>query len=445
MILADVPFADKQGSVPIPVTPIDPTEAWTDRARREAQGERLRAMLDEVLASNDFYRGRLRQARVTDAASALARWQDLPFTTKADLSQDQEAHPPYGTALTYPLERYVRMHQTSGTTGRPLRILDTAESWAWWAGIWGRIYRAASVTAADRVFFCFSFGPFIGFWSAFAGAERIGALCVSGGAQSTSERVAGVLASGATVLLSTPTYALRLAEVARADGVDLGRSGLRVSIHAGEPGASIPATRERLERELGVTAVDHTGATEVGPTGFSCEARDGVHVVENEFVAEIRDLATGAVRDEGEGELVLTNLGRWGSPAIRYRTGDHVIAERAGCSCGRSWLKLRGGILGRVDEMLIVRGVNVYPSALEAVIRRFPDVAEYRVEAYEDRGMTELRLVIEPAREGMDGLAPTVGEAVHRAIGLRCDVRLAAPGSLPRFELKAKRFVRGGG
>ena len=399
-------------------------------------------MLDEVLTSNAFYRGKLRQLGVTEGASAIARWSDVPFTTKAEISSDQAAHPPYGTDLTYPLERYVRMHQTSGTTGRPLRILDTARSWEWWAAVWGRIYRAAGVTSADRVFFCFSFGPFIGFWSAFAGAERIGALCISGGAQSTSERIASIAASGATVLLSTPTYALRLAEVAREDGVDLARSDLRVAVHAGEPGASIPATRDRIERELGVTAYDHTGATEVGPTGFSCEARDGVHLVESEFIAEVRDPSTGEVREEGEGELVLTNLGRWGSPVIRYRTGDRVIAVRGGCSCGRSWLKLRGGILGRVDDMVIVRGVNVYPSALEAVIRRFPEVAEFRIEAYEDRGMTELRLVIEPLREGMEGLGPTVGDAVHRLLGLRCEVALAAPGSLPRFELKAKRFTR---
>jgi len=424
------------------VTPLDPTEAWSDQRRREAQRERLGAMLDAVLTSNPFYRGKLRQVRVTDGASALERWAEIPFTTKIELSEDQTAHPPYGTDLTYPLERYVRMHQTSGTTGRPLRILDTAESWAWWAGIWERIYRSAGVTSADRVFFCFSFGPFIGFWSAFAGAERIGALSMSGGAQSTSERIASIVTGGATVLLSTPTYALRLAEVAREEGIDLARSDLRVSIHAGEPGASIPATRDAIERGLGVIAIDHTGATEVGPTGFSCDTRDGVHLVESEFVGEIRDPATGAVSDEGEGELVLTNLGRWGSPIIRYRTGDHVIAVRGKCACGRSWLKLRGGILGRVDDMVIARGVNVYPSALEAIVRGFPEVAEFRIEAYEDKGMTELRLVVEPLNASIDGLAPRVSDAVHRALGLRCEVTLAAPGTLPRFELKAKRFIR---
>lgn len=421
---------------------VEESERWTDTIRRSVQRDRLRAMLDAVLAANGFYRAKLAAAGVR-SERAVEAWREIPLTTKAELSEDQAQHPPYGTDLTYPLERYVRLHQTSGTTGRPLRILDTAESWAWWARIWAdHIYRAAGVTSADRAVFCFSFGPFIGFWSAFAGAERLGALCISAAAQSTSERVATIAASGATVLLSTPTYALRLAEAAREEGVDLAGSDLRVSIHAGEPGASIPATRERIERELGIIAYDHTGATEVGPTGFSCEARDGVHLVESEFIAEIRDPVTGEVAEEGDGELVLTNLGRWGMPVLRYRTGDHVVAARAACACGRTWLKLRGGILGRVDDMIVVRGVNVYPSALEAVIRRFADVAEYRVEAFEERGMTELRLVIEPSREGMDGLGAEIAAAVHGALGLRCDVALAAPGTLPRFELKAKRFVR---
>lgn len=415
---------------------------WTDRQRREAQLSRVGAMLDEVLPRNAFYAAKSGSAGIHDGRTAVQRWADIPFTTKEELSADQRAHPPYGTALTYPIGRYVRMHQTSGTTGRPLRILDTAESWAWWAGIWEEIYRAAGVTGADQIYFCFSFGPFIGFWSAFSGAERIGALCFSGGAQTTEERIAGIVAMGATALLSTPTYALRLAEVARDQGVDLAACGLRVSIHAGEPGASIPATRERIERGLGTIALDHTGATEVGPTGFSCEARDGVHLVESEFIVEILDPRSGEVRDEGRGELVLTNLGRWGHPAIRYRTGDLVDAVREPCACGRTWVKLRGGIVGRSDEMVIIRGVNVYPSSVESVIRSFGEVDEFRIEAYESRGMTELRVLVEVAGAPAEALEARIADALHRALAIRCAVEVAPPGSLPRSELKAKRFVR---
>jgi phenylacetate-CoA ligase len=414
---------------------LDPSETWTDGERAAAQRERLARMLPAVARANAFYRGRL-------GHGALDRWTDIPFTTKQELSADQAAHPPFGTNLTEPLERYTRLHQTSGTTGTPLRLLDTAESWSWWADTWGFVYRAAGVSAADRVFFCFSFGPFIGFWAAFGGAERIGALAIPGGAMSSSERVAAIVAMKATVLVCTPTYALRLGEVARDEGVDLSRSALRVSVHAGEPGASIPETRARIEDALGVAAFDHTGATEIGPTGFSCEARDGVHLIEREFVAEIR-AGDGTVSDEGEGELVLTNLGRWCSPAIRYRTGDRVRATRGPCGCGRTLLKLEGGILGRVDDMVTVRGVNVFPSALEGIMRRFEDVVEFRIEAYTERGMDALRCTVEP-RPGVDaaGLARSVADAIHRDIGVRAEMAVAAPGSLPRFELKARRFTR---
>jgi len=391
-------------------------------------------MLREILRTNAFYRRKL------SASVSLDEWGSLPFTTKAELSHDQAEHPPYGTALTYPLERYVRLHQTSGTTGKPLRILDTQESWRWWSGLWTRIYRAAGVTSADRIYFAFSFGPFIGFWSAFTGAETLGALCISGGAQTSAERLEQIVATEATVLLCTPTYALRLGEVARDEGIDLARSKLRVAIHAGEPGASIPATRERIESALGVTAYDHTGATEVGATGFSCEARDGVHLIESEFKAEILD-ASGSAGEEGEGELVLTNLGRWGSPVIRYRTGDRVRAVRGACACGRTLVKLAGGIQGRVDDMVTVRGVNVFPSAIEGIVRGFPEVDEFRIELYRERGMDALRCAVEP-RGADESLAPRIAEAIHRDVGIRCEVAVAPPGTLPRFEAKAQRFVR---
>ncbi|HYU81318.1 MAG TPA: phenylacetate--CoA ligase family protein [Candidatus Polarisedimenticolia bacterium] len=406
---------------------LDPSETLSGEARRRAQWSRLAAKLPDLQRDNAFYR-----AKLPARASTLL---DLPFTTKAELSEDQAAHPPFGTNLTYPIERYARLHQTSGTTGQPLRLLDTAESWDWWRECWQSVYRAAGVTAEDRIFFAFSFGPFIGFWSAFAGAERLGALCLTGGAMTTTERVAAIMATEATVLLSTPTYALRLAEAAREEGIDLARSALRVSIHAGEPGASIPGTRERIEKALGVEAFDHTGATEVGAHGFSCSARDGVHINESEFIVEILD-GSGNARDEGTGELVLTNLGRWGMPVIRYRTGDRVTAVRGTCACGRTLVKLAGGIAGRVDDMITVRGVNVFPSAIEAIVRRFDEVGEYRVELSTVREMDELHCTV----EAQPDVAERVASAIHRELGIRCRVETVASGTLPRFEMKARRF-----
>jgi phenylacetate-CoA ligase len=395
-----------------------------DRIRSEQLG-RLRARLPEVLRHNAFWRERLHD---------VSSWDDferLPLTSKSELVADQEAHPPFGTNLSHPPEHYVRVHQTSGSSGaRPLRWLDDHESWAWWRRVWAdHVYRPAAVTAADRVFLAFSFGPFIGFWSAFGGAEELGALAVSGAAMTTEQRVRTLVDLDATVLCCTPTYALRLAEVAREIGVDLAAAPLRVAVHAGEPGASIPATRAAIERGLGVRCFDHTGMTELGPTGVSCSERDGVHLIESEFIFE----------DIG-GELVATNLGRWGSPLIRYRTGDRVHLSREPCGCGSPFVKAVGGMRGRLDDMFTVRGVNLYPSQVEDIVRRHPLVVEFVIEHRRLRQMDEVTLLVECA-EGESPLE-RLGADLRQALGARIDCRQVPAGTLPRTELKAQRLRR---
>jgi len=392
----------------------------------EQQLKKLRAGLDDVLASNAFWRARLHDVRGWDD------FERLPLTTKAELLADQEANAPFGSNLTAPLERYVRLHQTSGSSGdKPLRWLDTAESWDWWLRIWaGHVYRAADVSASDRVFFAFSFGPFIGFWSAFGGAQQLGALCISGGAMTSEQRVRSLVDLGATVLLSTPTYALRLAGVADKLGVDLSAAGVRTTIHAGEPGASIPATRAAIEAAYSAACFDHTGMTELGPTGHSCTQRDGVHLIESEFIFEVAP----------DGELIATNLGRWGMPLIRYRTGDRVVVSREPCSCGSPFLKVVGGIQGRVDDMFTVRGVNLYPSQVEDIVRRHPQVTEFVIERRRERQMDEVSLLLETS---VADFSPDRLEAdLRQALGVRLECRMVATGTLPRSELKSKRIVR---
>jgi len=399
---------------------------------RALQLSRLRAGLADVLRDNAFWRARL---------SDVQGWDDferLPLTTKGELIADQTAHQPFGTNLTYPIERYVRVHQTSGSSGdRPLRWLDTAESWTWWLSIWAdHVYRAAGVGSGDRIFFAFSFGPFIGFWSAFGGAEWLGALALSGAGMTTEERVRSLIDLEATVLLSTPTYALRMADVGRDLGVDLASSPLRVTIHAGEPGASIPATRAAIESAYGASCFDHTGMTEVGPTGHSCSQRDGIHVIESEFIFEVLD-SSGRPADEGE--LVATNLGRWGMPLIRYRTGDRVAVSREPCSCGSSYLKLVGGIRGRVDDMFTVRGVNLFPSQVEDIVRRHPQVVEFAIERRRERQMDEVTVLVEI--DGSDTSAERLEADLRLALGARLVCRVVPLGTLPRSELKSKRVI----
>jgi phenylacetate-CoA ligase len=393
---------------------------------KELQLRKLQAGLKDVLRTNEFWRERLHDVHGWD------NFERLPLTTKAELVGDQAAHPPFGTNLTFPLEAYVRLHQTSGSSGdAPLRWLDTADSWEWWLRIWSdHVYRAAGVTEADRVFFAFSFGPFIGFWSAFGGAQRLGAMCISGGAMTSEQRVRNMLDLGATVLLSTPTYALRLADVADQIGVNLSAAGVRTTIHAGEPGASIPATRSAIEAAYSAVAYDHTGMTELGPTGHSCAARDGVHLIESEFIFEVLP----------DGELVATNLGRWGMPLVRYRTGDRVEVSREPCACGSPFMKIVGGIHGRVDDMFTVRGVNLYPSQVEDIVRRYPEVIEFMIEHRRERQMDEVTLLLETSLESFS--SERMEADLRQALGVRLECRVVPAGTLPRPELKSRRIVR---
>jgi phenylacetate-CoA ligase len=390
---------------------------------RANQLERLRRGVDVLLRHNPFWSERLH---------SLRSWDDyarLPLTTKAELTADQQAHPPFGRLLTFPLDAYTRLHQTSGSSGgAPLRWLDTAESWEWWTRIWSeQVLPAAGVSARDRVFLAFSFGPFIGFWSAFAGAERLGALVVSGGAMTSEQRARAILDLAVTVLCCTPTYALRLAESAREAGIDLAQSAIHTTIHAGEPGASVPATREALARAFGARPFDHTGMTELGPTGFGCPLGDGVHLIESEFVFEVQD-----------GELVASNLGRWGMPLIRYRTGDRAELTY-GCACGCPFAKVVGGLRGRVDDMFTVRGTNLFPSQVEDVVRRHPEVVEFLIEVRTERQMEEVELLLETADPGV---AERLAGELRNALGVRLDCRGVPPGTLPRPELKSRRVRR---
>ena len=408
-----------------------------DHSRVEAhQLARLQDGLASILSTNSFYQQKLASGSSTVTIERLSDLWQMPFTTKRELVVDQEQHPLFGSNLTYPLREYVRLHQTSGTSGRPLKILDTQASWDWWAECWTSVYAAAGVSSDDIVFLAFGFGPFIGFWSAYEGAKRLGALTVPGGGMDSLQRLRAMQEIGATVLVCTPSYALRLVEVAEEHGIDLRESSIRVTIHAGEPGASIPATRQRIEQAWGASTFDHAGMTEVGAFGFACSQQQGVHVNEGEFIAEILDIRTGQPVQEGEvGELVLTNLGRWGSPVLRYRTGDLVRYGGYGCPCGRTFLLLPGGVLGRADDMLIVRGVNVYPSALANILHYFPEVTEYRIIVTKNGALDEIALQVECPSQ----LVPTLEQELHQALHLRVPIEAVALGTLPRFELKARR------
>jgi phenylacetate-CoA ligase len=415
-------------------------------ARTGAQMARLAQLIRQIHGPNPFYTRKLEAAGIRRGAfNPQTDFRKLPLTTKSELAADQESSPPWGTALTEPIGRYTRYNQTSSTTGSALRWLDTNESWQWMLDCWKAVYRAANVEARDRILFPFSFGPFLGFWTAFEAGCQIDAHCIPAGGMSSEARLALIETLAPTVVCCTPTYALRLAEVAaqRAEsGRRLADCSVGVLIVAGEPGGSVPSTRARIEKAWGARVIDHHGLTEVGPVSFECwEAAGFLHVNECEYICEVLDPATDReVPDGVRGELVITNLGRTASPVIRYRTGDVVVRRSGRCACGRTLARLDGGILSRVDDMVNVRGVNVYPSAVEAVVRRFEEVVEYRATVMNKGALCELSLEIELA-PGSVSLDERIGGALRDALGLTVPVRIVGAGALPRFEMKARRFV----
>lgn len=413
---------------------------------RGRQLQRAQELLRHVESTNSFWQLKFRESGI--CSTDLRTLEDLrrfPFVTKQELVAAQQRELPYGKFQNLDGITYTRMHQTSGTTGVPLRWLDTAESWEWVLGCWEQIYRMAGVRQTDRFCFPFSFGPFLGFWAAFEGAQRQGYFSLAAGGVSSSARLKLILENRMTVVCCTPTYAIRLAETAEEEGIDLAGSAVRLLIVAGEPGGSLPAARQKMEAGWGARVIDHWGMTELGPLATEVEGDPGhLYVLETECLPEVIDPATGEPVGEGEmGELVITSLGRWDSPLIRYRTGDLVQGERVPDVAGYHLLRLRGGIQGRADDMVTIRGNNLFPSAMEEVLRGFAEIEEFRIELTEQRAMNHVRILIEPRKDVQSkDLSQRVGETVRDRWNFQAQVELVPRGTLPRFEMKARRFVR---
>jgi phenylacetate-CoA ligase len=423
-----------------------PIERASREHLREVQWQKLRALLRMVSGHNRFYTKKWREAGIAPGdINSLTDLHKLPFTHKSDLVRAQEEAPPFGTNATFPFEAYSRVHQTSGTTGAPLRVVDTPESWEWWGRCWVYVLRGAGVTARDRVFLPFSFGPFIGFWAAVEGVRQLGAMMIPGGGWDSVHRLHMMRDLGATVICLTPTYALRLAEIAREQHFDLRSIPVRALIHAGEPGANVAQTKARIESAWGAKCFDHAGASEVGAHSFECEAQPGgIHLIESEFIIEVINPQTKEELEPGQmGELVITNLGRPGFPVIRYRTGDLVRLNLSPCVCGRTFARFDGGLLGRSDDMITIRGVNVYPTAIENVIRQFAAVDEFRVtvKTLQEMHCLEVQIEVTPGNDA-EKVRTQVEQAIYHALSLRPKVTVAPPGALARFEMKARRFQR---
>ena len=396
---------------------------------------RLSELLELVLERNPFQRRRV-EALGLGAAPSLG---ELPPLTKQELIEDQAEHPPFGTNLTYPLDRYSQLWQTSGTTGPPLRVLDTAEDWSWWRRLFAHTLTVAGVGSEDRVGLAFSFGPHVQFWASHGGLQELGAMAVPLGGMTSAQRIQTLGEIEATAVWCTPTYALRLHEVAVHERLEAAFESVRLVICTGEPGASLPAVRSRIEESFGARCIDHAGLTETGPFGYPCAEGHGLHVLEDEFVCEIVDPELNPTPEGERGELTITPLRRTGFPVLRYRTGDVLVNTAERCPAGHDGRWLPGGIVGRTDDMAIIRGMNVYPSAVEEAVRRVSGSGEFRITFYTElSGMDEIKLEVE-LEEGTG--ARRLQETMRQRLGLRVRVVPVAPGVLPRQNGKARRVV----
>lgn len=402
----------------------------------------FQAQVKEVCTSNLFQKERF------PGWTGWESWKDFddftkacPLTTKQELEEDRILHSPHGRNYTFPLEKYARFSRTSGTRGQSMNWMDTEEDWQWMLENWKEILQKVGVGKRSRCFFAFSFGPFLGFWTAYEATVQKGCIAIPGGGQSTKARLQAILENEVEYLFCTPTYALRLIETAKEAQLSLKNHSLKKIIVAGECGGSVPEIRQLIDQAWGAKDLlyDHYGMTEVGPVAYEIPGtQGGLRILLDSYHAEIIDPENLEPLDDGElGELVLTPLGRTGSPVLRYCTGDLVRVSRGVDDAGHPTFDLVGGVLGRADDMIIVRGVNLYPSAIDRIVRTFPEVQEYEVVIHQSRGMKEALI----RAECDSSVAHALAGAIHNSLALRIPVECVPQESLPRYEMKANRWI----
>ncbi len=404
------------------------------------QLERLRATVRNAYDHVPIHRTRLDAAGVTpDAIASLDDVERLPFTLKSDLRD----HYPFGM-FARPLSKLARLHASSGTTGKPTVVGYTSGDLERWADLMARSTACAGGRPGDVVHNAYGYGLFTGGLGAHYGAERLGAVVVPMSGGSTERQVALIVDFGARVLCATPSYALAIAEVAEQLGVDLRNSRLRVGMFGAEPWSQ--AMRREIEARLGLRAIDVYGLSEIMGPGVACECecQSGLHGWEDHFLFEVIDPETGRAVAEGEaGELVITTLTKEALPMLRYRTRDITKITTAPCDCGRTHLRILR-ITGRNDDMLIIRGVNVYPSQIEAVLVGLPGIAPHYQLVVERRGSLDQVAVDVEAQPGVEassfeGIAHRVAHHIKSLVGITADVHVKKPGEIPRSQGKAVR------
>jgi len=431
----------------------DPAEIWDRAGLEQYQLGQLRKQLARLSqdGDNSYYAPLLRQLGWHSATlRSLDDLSLLPFTRKADYVASISAAMPFGKFMTVPPSEVLRMHFSSGTTTVPTPQFWTAADLDRWASLYERHARAIGVTAGDIVQCMFSYTWFVGGLGVTAGYQRTGAMVIPAGSQDTERQIQTLFTYGSTVLCGTPSFITHLAEEVSKRGHDPASSRVRIIMVGGEPGASIAATRARIEALWGARCYDAYGCLEFQPIAAECTAQNGLHLAEDFAYAEVVDAQTGAaVADGSPGVLVLTHLDKQAGPLLRWWTGDVVVRDRTPCSCGRTRARLIGGVHGRADDMLVVRGVNVFPSAVEELVRRTPGLSnEYQLvidsSVRDSAGfMRSLHLRVEqvdPAAHSVS-LATQLAQDIKQHLQVSAHIDVLPFGSLVRSTHKAKRVV----
>ena len=427
------------------------TETMPRDELRALQLAKLQRVVGWAEQRSPHYRRVLADAGVSAAdIRGLDDVRRLPMLTRQEWMDSQAAAQPYGELPVAGADSAIRLHTTSGTTGRmPLRALDSRKDWQWASEMWCYALWAMGARSTDVAYLAFGYGSFIGFWGVHYGLEKLGALVIPGGAQTTEARVRQIADFGATLLASTPTYAMRLAQEARLLGIDLPSLPVQRILLSGEPAGSIPETKRLIEEMWGAKAYDTAGMTEISTIFmYECARQPGgAHIIEDHVLEEVVDPITAEPVGYGElGERVVTSFGRSMIPLVRYRTSDLVVkVPHDRCDCGRTFDIYEGGVQGRVDDMKLVRGTNVYGRAVESIVRGHREIDEFRIEITREGLRDEIWLRCECV-EGVDDASwDALAAAISRQLadaheGLRFNVVRAATGDLPRFELKARRL-----
>lgn len=417
---------------------------------RALQLEKFKRIFQWTYDRSKFHRSLYDRAGIKPGdIMSLEDIRKVPTVEKSMMREIQRKEPfPYGDALCVPLEEVSEYRQTSGTTGQPVYQADTWQDWEWWSECWAYILWAQGYRPSDRVFIPFGYNVFVAFWAGHYAAEKIGAEVVPGGVLDTQARILKIQELKATAMMATPTYVLGMADTARNKlGIDPASLTINKITCAGEPGASIPSTKKRMEEAWGAKVYDHAGATEIGAWCFECEEQPGgLHVNEAFFLVEIVDTETGEFIEEPgrRGKMIITALDRQAQPCIRFDSKDIIEWDSNPCPCGRTFRLIKGGVVGRADDITKVKGVLLSPSAIEEVVRGIDglgDEFEVIVDKVGDIDRITLKVEILPGHEGQrSAIEASLKDQLRLKTNLGYNLEFHDYGTLPRYEVKAKRF-----